>query len=133
MNTEANIAIIILTYNESVHLPRALEHTRGFAREIFVIDSFSTDNTVELAKAGGANVLRHPFQNYAQQFTWALERAPVTSDWVMRLDADEIIESDLAEEIVTKLPAMPPEITGFNLNRKTIFQGKFIRHGRKYP
>ena len=68
MNTRASISIIILTYNESVHLPRALEHVRGFAREIFVIDSFSTDNTVELAKAGGASVLQHPFQNYAQQF-----------------------------------------------------------------
>jgi glycosyltransferase involved in cell wall biosynthesis len=133
MNTEANVAIIILTYNEALHLPRALEHIRGFAREIFVIDSFSTDNTVELAKAGGANVLQHPFQYQAQQFAWALEHAPITSDWVMRLDADEIIESDLAEEIVTKLSALPPEVTGVNLNRKTIFQGKFIRHGGRYP
>src|ERR1700693_2229404 len=112
MNTEANVAIIILAYNESVHLPRALEHIRGFAREIFVIDSLSTDNTVELAKSGGANVLQHPFTNYAQQCTWALEHAPITSDWVMRLDADEIIESDLAEEIVTMLPALPPDVTG---------------------
>jgi glycosyltransferase involved in cell wall biosynthesis len=133
MNAKANIAIIILTYNESLHLPRALEHIKGFVREIFVIDSFSTDNTVELAKAGGANVLQHPFQNYAQQFTWALKHAQITSEWVMRLDADEIIESDLAEEIVKKLPKLPPEITGVNLNRKTIFQGKFIRHGGRYP
>src|SRR5206468_9823369 len=64
---KSNIAVIILTYNESIHLPRALDHVRGFAREIFVIDSFSTDNTVELAKAGGAQVLLHPFQNYARQ------------------------------------------------------------------
>ena len=133
MNTEASIAIIILTFNESVHLPRALEQIRGFAREIFVIDSFSTDDTVELAKAGGANVLQHPFQYQAQQFSWALEHAPITADWVMRLDADEIIEADLAEEIVAKLPALPPEITGVNLNRKTIFQGKFIRYGGRYP
>ena len=129
MNQKANIAVIILTYNEAIHLPRALDHIRGFAREIFVIDSFSTDNTVELAKAGGAQVLQHPFQNYARQFEWALENAPITSDWVMRLDADEIIEADLAEEIVAKLPALPPDVTGVNLNRKTIFQGKFIRWG----
>ena len=133
MNSEANIAIIILTHNESVHLPRALEHIKRFAREIFVIDSFSTDNTVELAKAGGANVLQHPFQYQAQQFRWALDHAPITADWVMRLDADEIIEADLAAEILTKLPALPPEVTGVNLNRKTIFQGKFIRHGGRYP
>jgi glycosyltransferase involved in cell wall biosynthesis len=133
MNTEVNIAIIILTYNESVHLPRALEHIRGFARQIFVIDSFSSDNTVELAKAAGATVLQHPFQNQARQFNWALDHAPISAEWVMRLDADEIIESDLAEEIVTKLPALPPEVTGINLNRKTIFQGKFIRHGGRFP
>jgi glycosyltransferase involved in cell wall biosynthesis len=133
MNANANIAVIILTYNESLHLPRALVHIRGFAREIFVIDSFSTDDTVELAKAGGAYVLQNPFQYQAQQFNWALMHAPITSDWVMRLDADEIIETDLAEEIVTKLPALPPEVTGVNLNRKTIFQGKFIRYGGRYP
>jgi len=133
MNGNPSVAVVILTYNESIHLPRALEHVRSFAKEVFVVDSFSTDNTVELAKAGGAMVLQHPFTNYARQFEWALENAPITAEWVMRLDADEIIESDLAEEIVSKLPELPTDVTGVNLNRKTIFQGKFIRHGGRYP
>jgi glycosyltransferase involved in cell wall biosynthesis len=133
MNGNRSVAVLILTYNESIHLARALEHVRGFAKEIFVVDSFSIDNTVELAKAGGAQVLQHPFKNYARQFEWALENAPITADWVMRLDADEIIESDLAEEIACRLPNLPAEITGVNLNRKTIFQGKFIRHGGRFP
>ncbi|HEY2470448.1 MAG TPA: glycosyltransferase family 2 protein [Terracidiphilus sp.] len=133
MIEKPNIAVVILTFNESIHLPRALDHVRVFAREIFVIDSYSTDNTVALAKEGGAQVLEHPFQNYARQFEWALENAAITSDWVMRLDADEIIEADLAEEIISKLPALPSEVTGINLNRKTIFQGRFIRHGGRYP
>jgi glycosyltransferase involved in cell wall biosynthesis len=133
MKEKPSIAVVILAFNESLHLPRALEYIHVFAREIFVIDSYSTDNTVALAKAGGAQVLEHPFQNYARQFEWALENAPITSDWVMRLDADEIIEADLAEEIIAKLPALPPDVTGVNLNRKTIFQGKFIRWGGRYP
>src|SRR5579863_5942153 len=133
MSQDVSIAVVILTFNESVHLPRALDHVRNFAREIFVIDSSSTDNTVELARAGGAQVLVHPFQNYARQFQWALENAPITADWIMRLDADEIIEADLAEEIKTKLPSLPSDITGINLNRKTIFQGRFLRHGGRYP
>jgi glycosyltransferase involved in cell wall biosynthesis len=128
-----SIAVVILAFNEAIHLPRALDHIRSFAREIFVIDSYSKDNTVELARAGGAQVLQHPFQNYARQFEWALENAPITTDWVMRLDADEIIEADLAEEIRTRLPALPADVTGINLNRKTIFQGKFIRYGGRYP
>jgi len=133
MKEKPSIAVVILTFNESIHLPRALDHIRAFAREIFVIDSYSTDNTVSLARAGGAQVIEHPFQNYARQFEWALENAPITSDWVMRLDADEIIEADLAEEIVARLPTLPSEVTGINLNRKTIFQGKFIRWGGRFP
>jgi glycosyltransferase involved in cell wall biosynthesis len=133
MSQKANIAVIILTYNEATHLPRALDHIRGFAREVFVIDSFSSDGTVDIAKAGGAQVLQHPFQNHARQFEWALENAPITSEWVMRLDADEIIEADLAAEIAATLPTLPPDVTGINLNRKTIFQGKFIRWGGRYP
>lgn len=133
MNQNADIAVILLTYNEEIHLPRALDHVRNFAREIFVIDSYSTDKTVELAKAAGAQVLQHPFKNYARQFEWALENAPIASEWVMRLDADEIVEADLAAEIATTLPVLPPDVTGINLNRKTIFQGKFIRWGGRYP
>jgi glycosyltransferase involved in cell wall biosynthesis len=130
---KTSIAVVILTYNESIHLPRALEHVSGFAQEIFVVDSFSTDDTVALAKASGAHVLQHPFLNQAKQFDWALQNAPITTEWVMRLDADEIVEADLAEEIVAKLPSLPEDITGINLNRKTIFQGKWIRHGGRYP
>jgi glycosyltransferase involved in cell wall biosynthesis len=133
MQNKADLAVVMLTYNESLHLARALQHVSGFAKQIFVIDSFSTDATVQIARDHGAEVLQHPFQNYAKQYEWALENAPIESEWVMRLDADEIIEGDLAEEIVNKLPALPPEITGVNLKRKTIFQGKFIRHGGRYP
>src|SRR5258707_14550633 len=120
MREKANIAVVILAYNESLHLPRALEHVEGFAKEIFVVDSYSTDNTVELAKARGAIVLQHSFQNQAKQFAWALENAPITTEWVMRLDADEIIEADLAQEIVTELPSLPQDVTGISLNRTTI-------------
>ncbi len=133
MNEKVSIAVVILTFNEALHLPRALKHIAGFAEEIFVVDSYSTDGTVELAKAYGAQVLEHPFQNYAKQFQWALDNAPITADWVMRLDADEIVEADLAEEIKAKLPRLSPDVTGVNLNRKTIFQEKFIRHGGRYP
>jgi glycosyltransferase involved in cell wall biosynthesis len=133
MHGEVSLAVVILTYNESIHLQRALDRVAGFAQEIFVIDSGSTDNTVELAKSYGARVLHHPFRNYAQQFQWALANAPIAAEWVMRLDADEIVEADLAAEIVHKLPHLPPHVTGIVLNRKTIFMGKFIRHGGRYP
>jgi len=133
MTDKANIAVIILTYNEMLHLPRALQHIESFAREVFVVDSYSTDGTVEFARTHGATVLQHPFENQARQFQWALDNAPVTTDWVMRLDADEVVEADLASEIVESLPLLTPDVAGVNLHRKTIFQGKFIRWGGRYP
>ncbi len=133
MSNRVSIAVVILTYNEARHLLRALDHVSGFAQEIFVIDSYSTDGTVEMARSRGIQVLQHRFQNQARQFEWALANAPLTADWVMRLDADEIVEPDLADEIAASLPHLPPDVTGVNLNRKTIFQGRFIRHGGRYP
>ena len=133
MSQKASVAVLILTYNEMLHLPRCLDHILGFAQEVFVIDSGSTDGTVELARGRGCHVLSHPFQNYARQFQWAIDNAPVTADWVMRLDADEVIEPDLAEEIIRELPVLPSDIIGVVLNRKTIFQGKFLRWGGRYP
>src|ERR1700691_3005453 len=103
MNEKANISVVILTYNETLHLSRALKHI-AFAQEIFVVDSYSTDGTVGLARSHGAQVLQHPFQNQAKQFNWALDNAPIRAEWVMRLDADEVVEADLAEEIIAKLP-----------------------------
>src|ERR1700686_5153742 len=94
-----NLSVVILTLNEAVHIERALNSVAGIAREVFVIDSYSKDGTVEMAKANGAIVLQNKFINYAKQFQWALDNAPIGTEWVMRLDADEIIESDLASEI----------------------------------
>jgi glycosyltransferase involved in cell wall biosynthesis len=133
MEQAADITVVILTYNESLHLARALAHVKPFASHILVVDSYSNDDTVEIAKAHGATVLQHAFQNQAKQFQWALDHGSISTEWVMRLDADEIIEPDLAREIVSRLPKLGPEITGVYLNRKTIFQGKFIRHGGRYP
>jgi glycosyltransferase involved in cell wall biosynthesis len=128
-----DLAIIILTHNEERHLERALTGVASIAREIFVVDSYSSDRTVEIARAHGATVLQNKFVNYAKQFQWALEHAPITAAWVMRLDADEIVEADLAAEIAEKLPALGSDVAGINLKRKHIFLGRWIRHGGRYP
>lgn len=127
------LAVIILTHNERLHIARALKSVAGIAREIFVIDSYSTDDTTDLARAHGAIVFEHKFINYAKQFQWALDNVPITSEWVMRLDADEVVEADLAAEISSKLPQLPEDVVGINLKRKHIFLGRWIRHGGRYP
>jgi glycosyltransferase involved in cell wall biosynthesis len=124
-----DLAVIILTYNESIHLDRALRHIRDLAKEIFVVDSFSTDKTVEIARSYGATVLQNPFLNHAKQFQWALDHAPITASWIMRLDADEIIQADLAAEIAKELPRLPSDVVGVNLKRKMVFMNRTIKHG----
>lgn len=129
----SRLAVIILTFNEARHIARALDNVKPFASEVFVIDSFSTDDTVHIARAKGAVILQHPFVNYAQQFQWALDHAPISADWILRLDADELIESDLASEITERLSGLPSDVVGINLRRKHIFLGRWIRHGGRYP
>ncbi|MFB9265482.1 glycosyltransferase family 2 protein [Bradyrhizobium erythrophlei] len=128
-----SLAVIILTYNEERHILRVLASIAGIATEVFVIDSFSSDRTVELARTHGATVLQNKFVNYAKQFQWAIDNAPITASWIMRLDADEVIEADLAANIRDELPRLGNEVVGINLKRKHIFLGRWIRHGGRYP
>ena len=128
-----SLAVIILTHNERLHIARALAQLEPLGAQVFVIDSGSTDGTPEIAAAHGATVLTHAWVNYAQQFQWALDNAPITADWIMRLDADEVIEADLAAEIAHELPRLPADVTGINLKRKHLFMGRWIRHGGRYP
>jgi glycosyltransferase involved in cell wall biosynthesis len=129
----ADLGVIILTYNEALHIERAIRSVQGVARRIVVVDSFSTDDTVARAQGSGAMVLTNPWINYAVQFQWGMDNADLDTEWIMRLDADEIIEPDLAERLEAALPTLPPDVTGVLLNRKHIFMGRFIRHGGRYP
>jgi glycosyltransferase involved in cell wall biosynthesis len=129
----ADLAVVILTHNEELHIARALDSVRAVATEVFVVDSSSSDRTVEIARRYGATVLQNRFVNYAKQFQWALDNAPLTSGWVMRLDADEVVSPALASEIAARLPALPSDVTGIVLKRKHIFMGRWIKHGGRYP
>lgn len=128
-----DLAVVILTYNEERHIARALKAISGVASQVFVIDSFSSDTTVALARAAGAEVLQNRFINQAQQFQWALDNAPIKARWIMRLDADEVIEPDLINEMRQRMPVLPEDVVGVNLKRKHIFMGRWVRFGGRYP
>lgn len=129
----SSVSVVILTYNEALHLERAIRSVQSFASQIIVVDSFSKDDTTAIAERCGAIVLQNPFVNQSVQFNWALDNAPITGDWILRLDADEIIEPDLANTISTQLPALPTDVVGVNLKRKHIFMGRWVRFGGRYP
>lgn len=122
------LSAIVLTFNEEIHIRRCLENAFRVADEVFVIDSFSTDRTVEIAKEMGAVVLQNKWVNYAVQFNWALDHAPVKTDWVIRFDADEYLEDDLIREIEEKLPQEPDDVTGIQYHLKVKFLDKWMRH-----
>lgn len=95
-----DLTVIILTFNEERHIERAIKSVQPIAREIIVVDSFSTDKTCEIAESLGARVFSHPWPgNQASQFNWALDNLEITSEWIFRLDADEYILPELSDEL----------------------------------
>ena len=130
-----DLAVVILCHNEAIHIGRAIDSVSHIASEIFLIDSGSKDKTKEIAlsKGGNVQILEHNFVNYAQQFQWALDNAPIKSTWIMRLDADEIVEASLSREIEEQLPHLPSDVAGINIDRKHIFMGRWVKHGGRYP
>jgi glycosyltransferase involved in cell wall biosynthesis len=128
-----SLAVVVLVRNEEVHIKRLLRCLQQLGVDVFIVDSFSTDNTVAAARALGVHVVQHKFANYAQQFQWALDNIQTSCEWMMRLDADEVLEPTLIEEIKAKLPAIPRDVVAINLKRKHFFMGRWIRHGGRYP
>ena len=124
-----DISVIILTLNEERHIVRAILNARKVAKEIFVVDSFSTDRTIELAQSHGARVFQHEFVTHAQQLQWALDTLDITTEWVLKLDADEYMTDGLIAEIEGTLPTTPPPITGYTMPCLRKFMGREIRHG----
>lgn len=124
-----DISVIILTYNEKIHIERCINNAKKFAKDIYLVDCFSNDGTVELAKSLGAKVFQHQWENYSKQFNWALQNLPITTEWVWRMDADEYLSNELIEELHQRLPSLPKDINGFTAPCLRIFMGKYIKHG----
>lgn len=126
-----DLSVIILTYNEEIHIRRCLENVKPIAKDIYIIDSFSTDKTLTIAKEyANVHILQNKWENnYAQQFNWGLEHSNISTRWVLRLDADEYLLPELVEELREKLPTLPEDVTGIIFNRRHIFMGKWMRRG----
>ena len=133
--SHSDLTVIILTQNEARHIGRCIASISAVATRIIVVDSGSADDTCALASAAGAEVVRHPWTNYAQQFNWAIEQAEISQGWIMRLDADEVVAPDLAEKIRGFITATPVDgaIVGATIDRAIHFLGRKIRWGGMYP
>lgn len=125
-----DISIVILTYNEALHIERCIGSVRRVSDKIYVVDSHSTDGTQEIARLLGATVVEHDYVNQAQQMQWAINNLGLDTEWVMRMDADEYLTDKLVDEVKTRLPKLPKDVTGVYLTLDVIFQGKNVKHGR---
>ena len=129
------MTVIILTKNEEANIERCIYSVKGWVKRIVVVDSGSTDRTVELAEKLGAEIYHHePFVDYAKQFNWAIDNTKIKTKWVFRFDADECVTPKLKREILTECEKhKDDEVSGMMMRFKIFFLGKFLKHGGAYP
>jgi glycosyltransferase involved in cell wall biosynthesis len=121
------VSVIIPVRNEAKNLPRCLQALRDVG-EVFVIDSHSTDDTVEIARSQGAQVVQFHYQGgWPKKRQWAIENLPLEFDWIFLVDADEALTPELEEEI--RRAIMVPTINGYYISLRMYFLGRLLRHG----
>lgn len=129
----AKISVFILTFNEAANIRRCLESVRNFTDDIVIVDSQSTDQTLEICKEFGCRVFQNKFVNHAKQCNWALETVDFRHDWILRLDSDELLPTKLKKELGQLVETSGGEVGGIYLNRRQYFMNRWLKHGGIYP
>jgi glycosyltransferase involved in cell wall biosynthesis len=124
------LSLVVITRDEEKHLERCLKSV-PFAQEIVILDSESKDRTREIALSFAARFIEQPFLGFGPQKRKAVEAC--SQDWVLCLDADEALSSELQEEILQLFAKGPPEVSAFRLPRLSFYMGRWIYHGGWYP
>jgi len=126
-------SVLILTYNEEINIARCLESLSN-CRDIVILDSHSTDNTLVIASQfDNVRIVQRPFDNYSRQRTYGLNEITYENDWLLMLDADETITTDLNDEIFRYISLVNSDVTLFRMRRKDHFMGKWIKRSSGYP
>lgn len=125
-----SVSALLLTRNEEINLPRCLD-ALSWCDDIVVVDSFSTDRTVEIARAMGTRVFQRAFDHFAGQRNFALEQVPFRHGWVLHLDADEVCTEELKAEIEHRIS--DPRYDAYRIPSKTMFCGKWLKFSGMYP
>ena len=121
---KAPVAVILLTLNEAHNMDAVLANLRGWAREVFVVDSFSTDQTTQLARQHGAQVVQRRFRGFGDQWNFAMRELPVTAPWTMKLDPDERLTDALKESILARTRSGAGRATALSFDRRVHFMGR---------
>lgn len=133
LQTDLKLSAIVLTFNEDKNIEFCLKSLKGLTSEIFIVDSGSSDQTLGIASRCTEKIYTHPFETHAKQWNWAFQNLPIAGEWILALDADQRLTPELQKEIEIVLKDCPDDVDGFYLNRRQIFQNRWIRHGGYYP
>lgn len=125
-----NVSVLLLTHNEQVNIGRCLD-ALSWCDDICVIDSGSTDSTIAIARARGARVLHRPFDDFARQRNFGLEDGELRHEWVLHLDADEVVTPEFKAALDALTPL--PDLDGYRVPSKLMLFGRWLRHAGMYP
>lgn len=128
-----SISVVVLTFNSEETIAATLESARRVSEDIHVVDSYSSDGTLDIVRRNGANLVQHAFENYGAQRNWAIDNLPLKFDWELHLDADERLSEDLVAQINSLQTNFPADIDGYYVPRLMHFMGRAIRHGGMFP
>ncbi len=131
--TNPEFSFIVISFNEEIHLPRLLSSIQPLNTPIFLLDSGSTDNTINIATKFGCTIKTNPFVNHPSQWHEALTTFEIKTPWVICLDADQIVTSELLAMLQGFKDEYYKDVAGIYFNRKNIFKGKWLKHGGYFP
>ena len=129
----STFSFIVLTFNEEFHLPRLLSSIQSLKASTYILDSGSTDNTLNIATEFGCTIKSNPFVNHPSQWHAALTSFDITTPWVICLDADQIVTNELMYLLQNFKDEDYKDVSGIYFNRKNIFKGKWLKHGGYFP
>jgi glycosyltransferase involved in cell wall biosynthesis len=130
------IAVVIPTKNEEIHISRAIKSALRITKNVVIVDSSSTDRTIEIAEYFGIIVLQYEWtasSNFSKKMNWAFDNMPIKTTWIIRLDADEYFEEDTVRFLPDQLRKLDLAVNAVSLRRRVHFLGKWIRFGGQYP
>lgn len=132
--THLPISVVFLTYNDEQLIEDGLKSVVDWASEIIVVDSGSTDGTLGIVRTYTEHIVVHPFENYAAQRNWAQVNIPIANEWVFHIDSDERVTPELYASLRDLFTGTQLDgIDGILFPRRTVFMGRWMRHGGHYP
>lgn len=132
LTSACKVSVMIFTLNEAVHLPSCLA-SLNWCDDVIVVDSFSTDDTEAICRASGARFVQHAFEGFGAQRNWAIDNCAPKYPWILILDADERVPSEMATELRDIAENSPPDVAAYRVRRRFYMWGRWLRHSALYP